>query len=91
MSAPLEPIVKHDVRLDILCCLADGEPLTVSQVSARIGRNEKYVSHHMKLLESFSLARREESVGGGQVSYVARLDEHPEWVAEAVRDHRRVG
>lgn len=91
MSAPLEPIVKHDVRLDILCYLADGESLTVQRLSAKTGRNERYVSHHIKLLESFRLASKEGSVEGGQALYVACFDDHPEWVAEAVRDHRRVG
>ena len=45
----------------------------------------------MKLLESFNLVGKEGDVESGQALYVARLNNHPEWVAEAVRDHRRVG
>lgn len=89
MSAPLEPIVKHDLRLDILCCLADGESLTVPQVSARTGREERLVRHHVKLLEAFCLVKKEDDAGGGQPLYVARLDEHPDWVREAVESHRQ--
>ncbi len=89
MSAPLEPIVKHDLRLDILCCLADGESLTVPQMSARTGRDERLVGHHLRLLEAFCLVGKEGDARGGQSFYVASLDEHPDWVREAVESHRQ--
>lgn len=89
MSAPLEPIVRHDVRLDILCCLVDREPLEVAQVSASTGRDKHLVRHHLKLLEAFGLVRKEGGRRSRPALYVACLDEHPDWVAEAVRDHRQ--
>jgi DNA-binding transcriptional ArsR family regulator len=90
VSAPLEPLVKNDMRLDLLSCLVDGESLTIQQLSARTGKEDRHVCHHMKLLESFGLVEQNGNVEGGQTLYVARLSAHPEWVAEAVRDHRRV-
>jgi len=89
MSAPLEPVVRHEVRLDILCCLVDRGPLEIVQVSARTGRDERLVGHHMKLLKAFGLVRNEGGKGGRPARYVACLDDHPDWVAGAVRDHRQ--
>jgi hypothetical protein len=85
--SPLERIVTHNFRLDILCCL-DGEPLTISKVSARIDKNERHVAHHMKMLDSFDLVGQEGETEAGQPLYVARIKEHPTWVMRAINKHR---
>lgn len=85
--SPLERIVTHDFRLDILCCL-DGVALTISQVSAKIGKKEKHVAHHVKLLDSFELVGQEGEAEGGQPLYAARIKEHPTWVVRAVNEYR---
>lgn len=86
-SSSLKSIVEHDCRLDILCCL-DGEQLTVAQISARTGRDERYLQHHMEILVSFHLVAKEGKADNGQAVYVDCLKEHPPWVAKAVNDHR---
>ena len=88
-SSRLEAIVKHEARLDLLCCLVDGEPLAVPQLSARTGRSLKAVDHHLKLLESFDLVDQAGHLDGGEPLYTATLDGHPDWVRKAVEEHRR--
>jgi DNA-binding transcriptional ArsR family regulator len=86
-SHRLRRVVEHPVRLAILACL-DGELLTLSQVSARIGRDEKHVAYHVKLLDSSGLV---EAAGDGEEGgnlYVARRKHQPCWVARAVNEHR---
>lgn len=85
--SPLERIVRHDFRLDILCCL-DGEALTIPQLSARIGKNEKHVAHHMKMLDSFELVGQAGETEAEQKLYSARIREHPTWVVRAINEHR---
>lgn len=87
-SSPLRSVVEHDARLDILSCL-DGEPQTVLQVSDRIGRPEKHVTHHMTMLDSFDLVKGAGEAGNRLPLYVACLKEHPAWMARAVNDHRQ--
>jgi DNA-binding transcriptional ArsR family regulator len=86
--APLEAIIKHDGRLDVLCCILDGGPLGVPQLSARTGKSEKAVGHWIKLLDSFGLVERIGDLDGREPLYVATLDGHPDWVREAVEAHR---
>ena len=86
----LEAIVKHDGRLDVLCCILDGGPLAVPQLSARTGRSPQAVSHYVKLLESFDLLGKVGDLDGGEPLYAATLDEHPDWVREAIEGHRRL-
>jgi predicted transcriptional regulator len=86
----MEAILRHEGRLDVLCCLIDGESLAIPQLSARTGRSLKAVSHYVKLLESFDLIERVEG-SGGDVLYAATLDTHPDWVRETVDEHRRAG
>jgi len=88
-SSTLEAIVKHDARLDLLCCLVDGESLTVPQLSARTGRSLKAVSHNIKLLESIDLVEKAGEPGGREPRYGASLDGHPDWVRETVEEHRQ--
>lgn len=88
MSSPPERIVKHDVRLDILCCLVDGESLTVAQLSARVGGSLAEMSYHVRLLDSHGLIGKTGEMGGEEPLYAATLDEHDEWVRKAVADHR---
>lgn len=87
--SPLEAIVKHDGRLDVLCCLVDDRPLAVPQLSARTGRSLTAVGHYVKLLDSFGLVETTENPDGGEPLYAATLDRHPDWVREAVEEHRR--
>jgi len=84
----LEAIVKHDGRLDILCCILDGGPLAVPQLSARTGASRKAVSHWVKTLESFGLVEKIADLDGGEPLYAATLERHPDWVREAVEGHR---
>jgi len=90
-SSGLEAIVKHDGRLDVLCCILDGGPLAIPQLSARTGRPLNVVGHWVKLLDSFGLI---EKIGdfedGGEPLYATTLDEHPDWVREAIEEHRRL-
>jgi hypothetical protein len=43
----------------------------------------------MRLLEAFCLVGKEGDAEGGQALYVARLDEHPDWVRATVESHRK--
>lgn len=78
----------HDGRLDVLCCLLDGGPLSVPQLGARIGESPRIVHYWATLLESFSLVQRLGDLSGRTPLYVVTLDEHPDWVREAVEGHR---
>jgi hypothetical protein len=89
-SSALEAIVMHDGRLDVLCCILDGGPLAVAQLSALTGHPPKLVAHYIRLLESFDLVDRVGDLGGGESLYVATLEEHADWVREAVEEHRRI-
>ena len=84
----LETILKHDGRLNLLCCLLDAGPLSVPQLAARIGESTQTVSYWTRLLDSFGLVARRGEPAGGELQYAASLDDHPEWVREAVRRHR---
>jgi DNA-binding transcriptional ArsR family regulator len=89
VSSSLEAIVKHGGRLDVLCCLIDAEPQAVTQLSAKIGKPRAAVSYWVKLLEAFGLVEKAGDLGDGKPLYAARLDGHPDWVREAVEEHRR--
>ncbi len=86
--SPLERLVKHDFRLDLLCCLVDG-PLVIPQLSARLDKPVTAVAYHVKLLETRNVVEQTGDGEGDHALYAATLDKHPEWVAEAVRDHRK--
>jgi DNA-binding transcriptional ArsR family regulator len=86
--SPRRAVIEHDARLDILCCLAGGEPLALAQVSGRTGMHPTRATHHMRILDAFGLVGKRRDGECGQVLYVARLDEHPAWVAEAVEAYR---
>jgi hypothetical protein len=88
-SARLETIVKHDGRLDVLCCLVDGGPLGIPQVAARITKPAQTVHYWMRLLESFSIVEKIADLHGLEPLYVVTLEDHPDWVEEAVKEHRR--
>jgi hypothetical protein len=88
MRSPPERVVKHDVRLDILCCLVDGKSLTAMQLSARIGKPLREVAYHVKLLDSHDLVTRTGAQFGEHPLYAATLDGHDEWVREAIEEHR---
>lgn len=90
MTSPLEAIVKHDGRLDMLSCLLDGEPLAVPQLSAETGLSMTAIRHHVKLLDAFDLVEKAGELGG-EPRYAATLDDHPDWVREAVAEHRLTG
>lgn len=85
----LEAIVKHDGRLDVLCCILDDGPLAVPQLSARTGSPVSAVGHWVKLLDSFGLVEKLGDLGGEEPLYAVTLDEHPDWVREAIEEHRR--
>lgn len=88
-SSPLQSVVEHDARLDMLDCL-DRKPQTIRQVSERIDKADRHVAHHMKMLVAFDLAKKTGDQGeDGQPLYVADLKEQPTWVARAVNVRRR--
>ena len=87
-SARLETIVKHDGRLNLLCCLLGAGPLSVSQLAARTGESTQAVRYWIVLLGSFGLVEKRDELTDGELRYAAALDDHPEWVREAVRLHR---
>lgn len=90
MSSPqLEAIVKHDGRLALLCCLLDGGPLSVPQLAARTGEPPRSVRYWVSLLDAFSLVDRLGDLDGGEPLYALTLDDHPEWVREAVERCRQ--
>jgi DNA-binding transcriptional ArsR family regulator len=89
MSSPRERIVTNKVRLDLLCCLVDDPPSTVTQLSARVGRSLTAVAYHVKLLETHDLVRKTGETDNEEPLYAATLDEHDEWLWEAVEAHRR--
>ncbi len=84
----LESLLRHDGRVDLLACLVDGEPLAVPQLSADTGQSATAVRHHLKLLGAFDLVEASGALGG-EPRYAATLDDHPEWVREAVEERRR--
>ena len=86
--SPMCRLVMHNFRLDILCCL-EGEPMTTTQVSARVGKPTTAVSYHLRLLESQQLVERAGGDKDDDVLYTATLDKHPEWVTEAIRHHQQ--
>jgi predicted transcriptional regulator len=89
VSSPrLEIIVKHDGRLNLLCCLQDAGPLSVPQLAARVGESAQAVRYWVNLLDSFGLVEKCDELSDGEPLYAASLDDHPEWVHEAVRRHR---
>jgi hypothetical protein len=87
-SSRLGMVVKHDGRLNVLCCLLDGGPLSVPQLAARIGESSQAVRYWTNLLDSFDLVEKRDALNDGEPLYAATLDDHPEWVREAVRQHR---
>lgn len=90
MSSPqrLEMVVKHDGRLNLLCCLLDEGPLSVPQLAARTGESPQAVRYWANLLDSFELIEERAALDDGEPLYAATLDDHPRWVLEAVRQHR---
>lgn len=89
MNSPrLEMVVKHDGRLNLLCCLLDGGPLAIPQLAARIGESLQAVRYWTSLLDSFDLVEKRAGLDDGEPLYAAMLDDHPEWVREAVEQHR---
>jgi hypothetical protein len=85
--APLEKIVRHDGRMNVLRCLWDGEPSSVPEIAHRIGETPQRVRYWIGLLDAFQLLERKGGFVNGEPTYVVTLDNHPEWVREAVRDH----
>jgi hypothetical protein len=87
-TSRLEMVVRHDGRLDLMCCLLDSGPLSVPQLAARIGGVPQAVRYWVNLLDSFDLVEKRGELDDGEGLYAITLDEHPEWVREAVWRHR---
>jgi len=87
-SSQLEMVVKHDGRLNLLCCFLDEGELSVLQLAARIGESAQLVRYWVNLLDSFDLVEKRDAPDGGEPLYAAALGDHPEWVMDAVRQHR---
>lgn len=84
----LEAIVRHDGRLNVLCCLLDSEPLSVPQLGARIGESSRTMRYWVHLLDSFSLVQRCGDLQDGELLYGVSLNDHADWVRDAVEGHR---
>lgn len=82
-----EAVVRHDARLDILCCLDPDEPLAAEQVSARTGIARCGVGYHLKVLHAFGLVGTAQREGTGPTLFVPCLDRQPEWITDAVKGH----
>lgn len=59
MKSRLERFAEHAVRLKILGCLADGELLTIDQISARVGTTPPVIRYHTQVLAARSLVTLE--------------------------------
>ena len=89
VSSPLELVVKDSSRLDIVCCLIDGERLTFPQINARTGLFQSTVLDGLRLLKDFKLIVEVDHLEDGEPLYAATLDDHPDWVREAIEEHHR--
>lgn len=85
-----EAVVRHDARLDILCCLDSDEPLAAQQIGGRTGMGTHRTAYHLRVLRASGLIGTTQKDGVGPVPYVSRLDQQPEWVMDAVNEHREV-
>jgi predicted transcriptional regulator len=85
-----EAVVRHDARLDILCCLDSNEPMAAEQISGRTGIETHRTAYHLRVLRASGLIGTTQKDGRGSALYVLRLDQQPEWVANAVDEHREV-
>lgn len=85
-----EAVVRHDARLDVLCCLDSDEPMATEQISGRTGMEARRTAYHLRVLRAFGLVDTMQKDGVGPVLYVSRLDQQPGWVADAVNEHREV-
>jgi hypothetical protein len=86
---PLEAIIRHEGRLEVLCCVLDCGPLTAVQIGARIGKPARLVRHWLELLDAFDLVEALGALDGGDPLYVTTLDHHPDWVRATVAEHDR--
>lgn len=89
MVKPPPGLIKHDGRLDILCCFEDDKPLTVTALSARTGESPEATSYHLKPLLSHGVIRKSGEQEDGEPLYESRLGDQPEWVQKAVEEHCR--
>lgn len=79
----------HQGRLDVLCCILDDDPLALKQLSAETGSPLNAVGYWVRLLEKAGLVARTRQPDGGEDRFAATLDGQPDWVREAVEEHRR--
>ena len=73
----------------MLDCL-DRKAQAIRQVADRLGKDERHVAHHMKLLVTFDIVKETggEDEDGGPL-YVTDLKDQPVWVVRAVNVRRR--
>lgn len=88
MTWLVERVLRHEGRLDVLCCLLDSGPLGAEQVSARTRKPRRAVDQCLQVLEQFELIVAVGGVSGANPLYALNLDRHPEWVRETIEDHR---
>jgi len=85
----LETVVRHEGRLNVLCCLLDYGNQSASQLAARTGDSMQAVGYWIKVLQNFGLVVQVAEIGQHrQRIYSASLDGQPQWVLEAVQNHR---
>jgi hypothetical protein len=89
VSSPPQALIRHDGRLDVLCCLDDDRgPLTVTAIAARVGRHPAAVAYLLASLDPHGVVKKTGKLEGGEPLYEACLDQQPAWVREAVEAHR---
>ena len=87
-SSRLEQIVHHDGRLNLLSCLLDNEPLSASQLAARVDDSVQAVRYWLRLLDTFDLVKEHDMPAAGEIRYALTLDGQPDWVRKAIEGHR---
>lgn len=75
--------------MDILCSLLD-ETLSLTALSAGLGKPAAVVAYHLKVLGDCNVVERIEWGKGCGPSYAVCLDEQPPWVAEALAGHQEL-
>jgi DNA-binding transcriptional ArsR family regulator len=87
VTSPPRALVEHEGRLDVLCCLLDSQPSTLTAIAERMGKEQTAVAYLLRPLDLHGLVRKTGDRERGQPLYEACLDEQPAWVREAVEKH----
>lgn len=87
MTSPPRALVEHEGRLDVLSCLMESQPSTLTAIAERMGKAPATVAYLLGPLDLHRLVRKTGERERGESLYETCLDEHPPWVREAVEEH----